>query len=884
MRLYLLLTLSLFFASAFASESSIKISWIDKETPTYFNGSTLGIPWQKGEIDINQKFILESEDGSKIENDSWPIAFWPDGSVKWSAIAIAPHKNISNYYNISPTNKIERSEKLIVTENSDEIIINNKYQQTIISKSGKNIIKSISENDNIIVENGQLMVLLQDTPENTGYENINISQFNGIIKDIKIEQQGDIRATIKIDGIHKSPDNREILPFSIRLYFYYGSSNIKIMHTFIFDGDENKDFIKGIGIEFSQPMHNAEMYDRFIRFTDSKGGLFGEAVKTLTGLRRDAGEEIKTLQIEGQKSLPQTQFPERVIKGLPYIPTFGDYTLYQPNANSFTIKKRTAKSQTWIDAGYGEKSNGVGYVGTPSGSVAFGIRNFWQSYPAQLDIRNMATENATITMWLWAPNSNPMDLRYYHDGMGMDDYAKQWEGLEITYEDYEPGYGTPYGVARTSELNICTFSSTISRDEIINYAKSIATPPVLMANHKHIEATKVFGEIWNVRKTDNITPFENEIYKKLDWMFDYYQKQVEQHNWYGFWNYGDFMHSYDEARHVWKYDIGGFAWDNSELSTDIWLWYYFLHSQRADVFRTAEAMTRHTGEVDVHHIGEFAPLGSRHNVLHWGCSAKQMRISTAANRRFYYYLTADERIGDLMNEQIEAHKTLITVPPLRKRVELVHQDSSKVALSFGTDWGAIASAWFTNWERTGDSTSYNRLVNSMKTIASQPQKFFTGVQFMDVNNGNFDIAQDNKISVSHLNAVFGLFELCAELIENIGIPEFKDAWLQYCKIYNASEKEQKKELGHTFKNRTLYQGHSRLTAYYAYMNQDKKMAIRAWNEFTLNDPEKSLAIPNTKIIDGKYSLNSVLEAENISTNYIAQWGLSAIQILKLIDN
>jgi hypothetical protein len=63
------------------------------------------------------------------------------------------------------------------------------------------------------------------------------------------------------------------------------------------------------------------------------------------------------------------------------------------------------------------------------------------------------------------------------------------------------------------------------------------------------------------------------------------------------------------------------------------------------VFRFAEAMTRHTGEVDVHHFGRFAPLGSRHNVLHWGCSAKQLRISTAANRRYYYYSPATNALA-----------------------------------------------------------------------------------------------------------------------------------------------------------------------------------------------------------------------------------------------
>ena len=193
-------------------------------------------------------------------------------------------------------------------------------------------------------------------------------------------------------------------------------------------------------------------------------------------------------------------------------------------------------------------------------------------------------------------------------------------------------------------------------------------------------------------------------------MFDFYRGQQDQRGWYGFWNYGDVMHTYDFDRHEWRYDVGGFAWDNSELATDLWLWMYFLRTGRADAFRFAEAMTRHTGEVDVHHLGRFAPLGSRHNVMHWGCSAKQLRISTALNRRYYYYLTGDERVGDLMREQIEAGRTLRTVLATRKlpgaadRATSTTRTATSHTSGFGTDWGSIAGAWLTEWERTRDRT------------------------------------------------------------------------------------------------------------------------------------------------------------------------------------
>ena len=100
------------------------------------------------------------------------------------------------------------------------------------------------------------------------------------------------------------------------------------------------------------------------------------------------------------------------------------------------------------------------------------------------------------------------------------------------------------------------------------------------------------------------------------------------------------------------YDVGGHGWNNTELMPNAWLWYAFLRSGRADIFRVAEAMHRNTSEVDVYHSGRFAGLGSRHNVNHWGDGAKEARIDEAFQKRFYYYLTTDERTGDLLREPI----------------------------------------------------------------------------------------------------------------------------------------------------------------------------------------------------------------------------------------
>jgi len=128
------------------------------------------------------------------------------------------------------------------------------------------------------------------------------------------------------------------------------------------------------------------------------------------------------------------------------------------------------------------------------------------------------------------------------------------------------------------------------------------------------------------------------------------------------------------------------------LLPDYWLWYNFLRTGRADAFRLAEAMTRHTSEVDVHHIGRFAPLGSRHNVNHLGDGAKQPRISQAGLKRFYYFLTADDRTGDLMREQLTADFTYAAVKKMDPRMPERGQYASA---SFGTDWAAYCINWAT---------------------------------------------------------------------------------------------------------------------------------------------------------------------------------------------
>lgn len=855
--------------------------WLDERVPDVATGVTWGMPWPRSKHSAKTGFALRDKDGNRVPLQSWPIAYWPDGTLKWTAHAIPSNVTLANtsFEVVSGEKSPAPTLSLKVKQDATAIEIDTGVIACRVLRKGAVCIETIRRGGKDLLRGGRLIVLRQDAPAEQDDTVVKQETFDCQVDEAIIEHEGPVRAVVKVTGMHSHANGRRWLPFTLRLYFYAGGEDVRIMHTFVFDGDEASDFIRGIGVRFDVPLTD-ELHNRHVRFSGETDGIFGEAVRGLTGLRRDPGANAREAQIAGRAV---TSIGPNVASLLELIPAFGDWTLLQPTADSFQIRKRTAAGHAWLDSDRGRRASGLGYIGGPSGGVAFGIRNFWQSHPAQLDIRNARTEQATVTLWVWAPDASPMDLRFYHDGLGQDTHARQLEGLNITYEDYEPGFGTPMGVSRTSEMHLWLLDSTPARDRLAQLAGAVREPPVMVAVPQTIHHAGVFGGTFAL--PDRSTTQRAQIEQRLDWLFDFYEQQRDQHSWYGFWNYGDVMHTYDPDRHTWRYDVGGYAWDNSELSTDIWLWLYFLRTGRADVYRFAEAMTRHTGEVDVHHLGKFAPLGSRHNVMHWGCSAKQLRISTALNRRYYYFLTADERVGDLMREQLEAARTLRSIVAERKLPETKGRkretaDSDHAWLGFGTDWGSIAGAWLTEWERTGSRKMRDRLSASMRTIGTQPRGFLTGGGRMKLDSGAFDLSSDKSVNVSHLSAAFGLPEVCAELIELLKVPEFERAWLQYCVLFNAPAEQQKAELGQDLGELNLQQGHSRLTAYAAHIKRDPELARRAWEEFYAGragfKPDQRY---ETQPISGPAALNPVDEARWVSTNSAAQWGLAAIQCL-----
>ena len=850
------------------------LSWLEGAVPSYQPGTTFGYPWPEGELAKDTPLSLISAEGNPIPLQTWVTAYWPDGSVKWTAHAIPANAVTGEACKIIKSKPAAPQQGVSVSRQNGDIVVNTGVIRFTVPQSGSALISSLFRGSKEIGRNARLVGMRRDAPENGNQD----EHFESRIISAEVEQQGPVRAVIKITGTNRTANGREWLPFTLRLYAFAGGETVQLTHSFIFDGNAESDFISGLGLRFEVVQRDA-LYNRHLRLVGENKGLWGEAVKGITGLRRDPGEAVRQAQIAGVATPPLSEWDERVSSRMHYIPVWNDITLTQINANGFEIRKRTKAGHGWIGSDQGHRASGVGYLGGVSGGVLFGMRDFWQLHPVQIDLRDTGHDVSTATIWFYSPEAPAMDVRFYHDGMGQDTYEKQLDALNITYEDYEPGFGDAHGIARTTEFTLAIMDSTPSRDDTIHMAQSIRHPARLIAAPEDYLNANVFGGLWSL--PDSSTPALKKIEDRLAWQVEYYAGQVDQRHWYGFWNFGDIMHTYDADRHVWRYDIGGYAWDNSELSPDLWLWYSFLRTGDPTTFHLAERMTRHNRDVDIYHAGRFKGLGTRHNVQHWGCSAKQLRISTSSYRRFHYFLTGDERTGDVLSEVTDADKALGALNATRK-VDSSNPIPNIAKMGGGTDWGSAAANWLTAWERTGDDKYRLRLENAMKVIGNHPQGFFAGAFGYDVEKQELVPYPEKEPGLSHLSSVFGLIEMSTELNQLLDVPEYKAAWLKYGRLYSAPAAEQEAALGKRMRGNSLTVAHSRLTAYVAVQENDPALAKRAWQEFAKEwGGEKTI---ETTGVYGPNVLNPVEEAAWVSTNDAAQWGLAAIQNIALVKS
>ena len=280
--------------------------------------------------------------------------------------------------------------------------------QCTLPKRGPDFISSIKRDGREVATQGRLICTTENRSNQANNGTMTFDDYLSDIRSSVVESSGPVRAVVKVEGVHKAAKGaREWLPFVLRLYFYAGQEQVRVVHSFIFDGDQEKDFIKGMGMAFVVPMRE-QMHNRHVRFSGDGDGVWAEPLQPATGRRvlalpgagggRGGGQQQVAFetQLAGKRLPNKEAFNAAGQKLLTDWAVWDSYKLMQISADGFEIQKRTNPQSCWLSACWGKRSSGLAFVGDVSGGLGAGLRNMWQSHPASLEVRNGTQNEAAV--------------------------------------------------------------------------------------------------------------------------------------------------------------------------------------------------------------------------------------------------------------------------------------------------------------------------------------------------------------------------------------------------------------------------------------------------------------------------------------------------------
>ncbi|MBM4086157.1 MAG: hypothetical protein FJ272_15345, partial [Planctomycetes bacterium] len=313
-----------------------------------------GVPFPEGALrdPANVRLL----DGKKESPSQWDtLATWKDGSVKWlfltfpATLKAGESKRFTVEY--GPKTHRMPTTGVSVQERADGVTVDTGRLRFTVGRRPFCLLHDVAvdaDHDGRyepmpLEPSGQVFVVHESG-----------TVYDAALGDAEVHvlERGPVRVALHVKGWHAANDGTRFCQFDLRLYAYAGKSHLRLLHTFIFTGEPEKDRIRSVGIRL-RPARGSGAQVRF-------------------------GGEFQT------ESFPCSAAP----------------TLVQDDWNHFAL---TADGQA---AREGQQAAGWIDLSDSRVGLQLGVRDFFQQFP-----KGLAAEAGSVTAYLWPPGK-PMDLSF----------------------------------------------------------------------------------------------------------------------------------------------------------------------------------------------------------------------------------------------------------------------------------------------------------------------------------------------------------------------------------------------------------------------------------------------------------------------------------------
>ena len=234
-----------------------------------------------------------------------------------------------------------------------------------------------------------------------------------------------------------------------------------------------------------------------------------------------------------------------------------------------------------------------------------------------------------------------IDVFLWHDQAGtLLNYARYAE--EVAWHEGEGVYSDGLGSGKSSEFFLCFGSESSAVEDTLN--ATLNWPCVAIDREDATRMPLLGNGAYSIQHSESERMLEGFV----EWM----ERQIHRERWYGYLDWGDVLATWEEEADSWRFR-GRWGWCNSEWDPRHAIWLHALRSGQARFFNLAEAMTRHSLDVDTCHYHPLRPywVGGcyRHSMDHFGdepCASHTF----IDNWIDFYYLTGDGRALEVIRE------------------------------------------------------------------------------------------------------------------------------------------------------------------------------------------------------------------------------------------
>lgn len=151
------------FAAALRPAGDVSLSLLDGKALSVDSGVSFGVPWPQGAVQRTATFRLSAE-GKELPVQSWPLAYWPDGSLKWSGFATVVPAGLAATVDLSRGSS-QTTGSLRVTNEGQMVVVDTGVLKCSIPLGGANFINSMVIAGRVVAGPGQLVCILQNGPQ-----------------------------------------------------------------------------------------------------------------------------------------------------------------------------------------------------------------------------------------------------------------------------------------------------------------------------------------------------------------------------------------------------------------------------------------------------------------------------------------------------------------------------------------------------------------------------------------------------------------------------------------------------------------------------------------------------------------------------------------------